>query len=508
MVSALPRLAVADGGGLDLTPPPTVPLDVWLDDVGSLQEDWREKDLAVFVDDEPTLVVPNSLVSAGSLPGRFLIFVDDVFCMPAPRNRFIDRLREQLDDLGPDDMMAIVAYDGQRLSVLTPWTRSVPRLSAGLQHARDRPALGPRRLAEQRQLAATHRGALRPGRTSSFSGIGFNGAQASQALGAAGLQHARTVTEQVADVMQAAAAAVEQLGADAADLDNQATASQATPARATLLLLAGAWPVSSNALILTWSRDGGPIAGEAAAQQVLAPLVAAADRWGFVVSPVTVPIWGTGGRVEKRQSRRSMNVLMAATLDELAIATGGTSWLDGVHADLLRRSIGAARRGYRLAIRPGWRGSDQRAELRVTVAGESAGLRTRTGLADPAQDTRVGREAAAALMLGSGLPGAERLTVEVEPQGRGVLRMTIRAFEGLEPLGPGLVWSVVDPAAPAGGAVLVAMEDTTVRPTSNPPGLSYVLDIRSRPRGNQLVLAVLDPKTDRLWLKDVLVPKR
>ena len=58
----------------------------------------------------------------GFVARNFLVFIDEFFTLARDRDLVLDRLIEQLAELGPADRMALVRYDGQ-LEMLSTWTR-------------------------------------------------------------------------------------------------------------------------------------------------------------------------------------------------------------------------------------------------------------------------------------------------------------------------------------------------------------------------------------------------
>src|SRR6185503_16938930 len=81
----------------------------------------------------------------------FLVLVDDSFAVAASRNLALAALARELAALAPQDRMAVVAFDGNRLDTLSPWTSDRAALAAALGAAAKRPARGS-------QLIAGHRG--------------------------------------------------------------------------------------------------------------------------------------------------------------------------------------------------------------------------------------------------------------------------------------------------------------------------------------------------------------
>src|SRR5436305_914327 len=87
-----------------------------------------------------------------ALVGRsLLVFIDDLFSIGKQRDRMLDALERDLKLLQPEDRMAIVAFFGGRVDVLSGWTGDRAALAAALQAARKRPAAGNKALAERRE---------------------------------------------------------------------------------------------------------------------------------------------------------------------------------------------------------------------------------------------------------------------------------------------------------------------------------------------------------------------
>src|SRR5688572_5990912 len=96
---------------------------------------------------------PVAPVSTGEEVGRsYLIYIDDSFSLANRRNAVLDKLESDLSLLGPSDQMALLAFDGSRLSVLCAWTGDVETLKKAFAQARQRPATGGDMLAKQRAL--------------------------------------------------------------------------------------------------------------------------------------------------------------------------------------------------------------------------------------------------------------------------------------------------------------------------------------------------------------------
>ncbi|MDX1385111.1 MAG: hypothetical protein R3190_15770, partial [Thermoanaerobaculia bacterium] len=129
----------------------------------------RADDFRLFVDGEETPIdffseirggdVVAASAAAGRRPGvvegepvgtSYLVFIDEFFTIAADRRRVIRALADELGWLGPQDRMAIVAWDGVGLEMLSTWSRSPRELEQALRVAADRPSGGLQRLAELR----------------------------------------------------------------------------------------------------------------------------------------------------------------------------------------------------------------------------------------------------------------------------------------------------------------------------------------------------------------------
>jgi VWFA-related protein len=78
-----------------------------------------------------------------------LVFIDDFFAIRAHRNLVLKGLLGDLETLPPGDRMAVVAFDGEEIDVLAPWTGSREELRHGLSRALERDAHGLLRTTER-----------------------------------------------------------------------------------------------------------------------------------------------------------------------------------------------------------------------------------------------------------------------------------------------------------------------------------------------------------------------
>jgi VWFA-related protein len=97
-------------------------------------------DFRLLVDGIEVPVERFAEVAEGAVGRSYLVFVDDSLSIAVQRNLVLWELERDLDRLGSDDRMAIVAFDGERLHSLADWTGDREALAAALAEARKRPA--------------------------------------------------------------------------------------------------------------------------------------------------------------------------------------------------------------------------------------------------------------------------------------------------------------------------------------------------------------------------------
>ncbi|HVG07304.1 MAG TPA: VWA domain-containing protein [Thermoanaerobaculia bacterium] len=97
-------------------------------------------DFRLLVDGAEVPVERFAEVAGGAVGRSYLVFVDDSLSIAVQRDLVLWEIERDLDRLGPDDRMAIVAFDGARLHPLADWTGNRETLAAALAEARKRPA--------------------------------------------------------------------------------------------------------------------------------------------------------------------------------------------------------------------------------------------------------------------------------------------------------------------------------------------------------------------------------
>src|SRR5258708_21743736 len=144
---------------------------------GNRVPDLKLEDFRLEVDGKPVKVDYFSEVRGGqaivrgpgaaSVPGlsdlapgsgvgtSYLVFVDDYFSVGPRRDEVLRSLRDNLARLGPEDRMALVAFDGRHLHLLSSWSSSRRELAAAIEREIGTPTHGLERTVELRSFTST-----------------------------------------------------------------------------------------------------------------------------------------------------------------------------------------------------------------------------------------------------------------------------------------------------------------------------------------------------------------
>jgi VWFA-related protein len=282
-------------------------------------------------------------VSAGEEVGRnYLVYVDDSFSLANIRNEMLVRLERDLSLLKPADRMAVLAFDGRRIDVLSGWTADRTALAAALERARQRAAQGNGQLTHQRALQGDVDWVL--DNADSFEGDQIRAFIADTANRIS--PEART-----------------QLGRTAAAAAGALRGVAAPPGRKVMLLLSGAWTLS-------------------VAPQLYGPMVEAANRLGYTIYPVDV------AQSDPRE---------ISALGSLAGQTGGRVVVSA-RMEAFREIVADSGTYYWLGFTPAWKADDhghrvtiepRRADLKVRARGGFSDLSRRTASAMKAESVAL-----------------------------------------------------------------------------------------------------------------------
>jgi len=342
-------------------------------------------------------------VAPGSPVGTsYLVFLDDYFAFGPNRDEALRNLKADLGRLGPEDRMAIVAYDGRHLEMLSSWTSSQPALARAIDEAMRRPALGLQRRGELAAFQAIRGAGGRRG--GGFRGGAFRGDRGLERLNTEELPFAKRLAEQVQGSVGAAVATMRSFASP--------------PGRKVMLLLAGGWPYSpgdyvvdnANRPILEQDVPGGAA--------LLAPLDDTANLLGYTVYPVDVQgLQEEMAGADRRGPAPSGSFLVRptevrATLLTVASETGGQPILAGNHESPLAIAAADTRSYYWIGFTPEFKRDDARHKLKVEVARPGLEVRARENYLDLSRRGEATMTIESAVLFGS--PASDgRLPIEI-----------------------------------------------------------------------------------------------
>lgn len=334
-------------------------------------------------------VVPGTPVGTS-----YLVFIDDYFSIKRDRDRVLRGLSSSLGSLGPEDRMAVVAWDGRKLDMLTSWSQSAPQLERAFAAASERRAHGLQRQVERQSNDRDER--LR-GRDAVF------GSRLSGRLDPSQLFYAERLADQVDSSVSAAAATLRSFGAP--------------PGRKVMLLLAGGWPYSpaeyaSNDFNRPVLEPGMP-----SGEKLFRPLVDNANVLGYTLYPVDVPGLAAetadasvsdpeeGSIASDTGRNREQEVQVSLTF--LARETGGRALINANRDQVLSTVATDTRSYYWLGFTPTRKGDDQRHRVEVEVLRPGLRARSREDFQDVSPTRQVSMQVESALLFGN--PPSSRL---------------------------------------------------------------------------------------------------
>lgn len=341
--------------------------------------------------EEPAEIPEPSTDAAATAPGdrvatSYLVFVDDFFAIRRHRNVVLRGLEERLPELPAEDRMAVVAFDGEEIDVLTPWTSSREEAARGLERASKRPAHGLLRAHER----------LRRGE---------EGPWTDPVVQEDELRRVLTSVRSTLRMMPR------------------------PEGRKVLLLLGGGWPVRTP-VPTTEEPEGSPFGGLPTTstwegrfddRRLVHDLADAANLLGYTLYPVDVQGLRPGqsqvaqegvatdpetGQAEAGTSPFTGEIFRQGTLRFLAHRTGGRALLYDERVRALEAVVADTRTYYSLGFTPRLQGDGSRHAVRLEVRRPGLEVRARTGFRDVSRTEDLDLLAESALRFG-GAEGAD-----------------------------------------------------------------------------------------------------
>jgi VWFA-related protein len=359
-----------------------------------------------------------SVKPEGAVGTYYLVFIDDYFAIAPHRDAVLKSLKADLARLGPEDRMAIVAYDGGRLALLSSWSGSQADLGRAFDQAMARTARGFDRVTERRTFL----------RDEAFAGkvVGDNAPLdlnvATTGLNERERAYGETLVRQVEGAVGAAVSAMRGF-----------TAPQG---RKVMLLLSGGWPFSARSYVTGGDKGqivapGGGAAERRAGSTMpsrelsegedsLRSLTSTANLLGYTLYPVDVPgVQTTAADAETEAPSTSgfenlQEQEIEGTLHFLAKETGGKPLLNSNRAGALPNASSDTRSYYWLGFSPAWQRNDKVHEIKVVARRSGLEVRSRTGFLDLSRQAEVSMKVESALLFGK-FPGALPLPMRLGP---------------------------------------------------------------------------------------------
>jgi VWFA-related protein len=436
-----------------------------------------------------------SLAPGTAVGTSYLVFVDNFFSVGPRRNEVLRSLKDQLSRLGPEDRMALVAYDGGGVRMLTSWTNSQRQLGQAIEQAIGDRALGVTRLAELRSFESSRRlpgVTFEPGPRQSFA----------QRLDIEELEYADRLATQTERAVAAAASTLRGFASP--------------PGRKVMLLLSGGWPFSPVDFVV--NNPNRPVLDREVprGEEIFRPLVDTANRLGYTVYPVDVPgvESGTVDAGLASPAPAGLNIREQehqASLAFVADQTGGKALLNAQSTNVLPAVESDTRSYYWLGFTPSWQGNDKRHRVDVEVTRPGLKVRAREDFLDLSRKAETSMMVESAMLFGSA-PDSAPLAVQVgTPVASGRKEMEVPVALAIPvdavtfiPLEGKYVAEVelrVAAMDTAGNRAPVPVIPVTLRSDTEPKAgtsVKYETRIKLRRLPHDLTLAIFDPQSGKI----------
>jgi VWFA-related protein len=344
------------------------------------------------------------VVAGKRSPASLLLFIDDFFVLPTDRDQVLRAIVDRIPRMEPGDRVAITAWDGKELAVLAPWTSSQEGMTAALQAAMDRPALGLQRETERRQYNVTTQpqDMAMTGRYGRYDADRYR-------LSTQERMYSDLLLHQLRGVVGAASASLR--------------AFETPPGRKVFVLLAGGWPMDVARYIAYNPNRAIVQRGIPEGAEIYAQIITTANLLGYTVYPVDLPgMKSTGGVDASRRTSAGSGAVGFAefTLEQqehlslhyIAGETGGLAFINGQRISSLSQVGEDVDSFYWLSFSPTWDGDDEFHDIRVEVVDPDLRVRNRAGFIDVSPQTQVGMAVQTALLYGP-FGGAKDFAIEV-----------------------------------------------------------------------------------------------
>lgn len=449
---------------------------------------------------------PPSVEPGGAVGNSYLVFVDDFFSVGFQRNEVLKTLKDQLAQLRPEDRMAIVAWDGGRVSVISNWSGSREELSRGFDAAMARKARGLDRVTELRTFRSDNSfGSQTIGDNTPLDNLSRMDASS---LTGPEIATARMMTRQIEGAVSAVVSAMRGFAGP--------------PGRKVMLLLSGGWPYS----VVSFLRGGGtvPLSREVPdGEQLLRPLANTANLLGYTIYPVDVQGVTTVIATSEAAGPESFNSFgeqeIEGSLRFLAEETGGTPLVNTNRTVALAKASADISSYYWLGFSPTWKGDDKRHKVDVDVRRPGLEVRSRNSFLDLSKKASVSMMVESALLFGA-FPGSVSMPVKLGAPvktKRGTIEipvtlglpasiMTVIPHEGKFAAELELRVAASDDKGNSSEMPVLPLKLASDKPPKEGGFVRYDTKITLKGQADNLVLAVYDPVSGKIATAQAKVP--
>lgn len=448
-----------------------------------------------------------SLAPGSPVGTSYLVFIDDYFSIAARRDEVLRDLMDDLGRLGPEDRMAIVAFDGRKIDMLSNWSNSERELHRAFQQAMGRQAYGFQRLAELRSFQSARR----------LGNVGTVDSRAAFAnrLDLEELSYIELMGDQVRRSVMAAEGALRGFASP--------------PGRKVMVLLSGGWPYSPADYVL--NNPNRPVLNRDVprGEELFRPLVDTANLVGYTVYAVDVPGVEATGPDASEGAPRTTGLLdlreqeVHASLEFVARETGGKALINGLRAGALETAESDTRSYYWLGFAPQRERNDERHRIQVDVTRPGLEARARDNYLDLSRKSEVTMMVESALLFGNP-PGAVPMPMQVSkpvPAGRRemevgltlaipVSSVTMVPMEGKYVTELELRFSVLDEKGNRSAVPVIPLRITSETAPKDGEYMRYDTRLKLRKIGQHLVAAIYDPLSGKISTAeaDIVPPER
>ncbi len=372
--------------------------------------------------------------------------------------------------------MAVVAFDGSKLEMLSSWSQSPKDLQEVFEQAKRRKAVGYLTLSSLRG-------------------------------GTFGEAAAQDLEVKVRNISSAVTATLRSFATP--------------PGRKVMLLISGGWPYSPRRYAYD-SYDLGDYDYDRGSR-LFSPIYETANLLGYTIYPIDVPgNTSTVSDITAATPSRSLNTAredeIHASLRLIAAETGGRPLLNSRRLDSLDRVVTDTRTYYWLGFTPVWKGNGETHDIQLEVRQKGLKVRHREGFQDLSRSKEVSFMVESAMLFGD-LPSAKPLRVEFLEAEKSFrrLRVPVRVYFPLDevtvlPQGKKYVTQLelriasIDERGDRSELDLFPVQISGSRPPlPGEEGMQEVtLNLRRRPQ--ELIFSIHDTLSGAIFLKQVSYP--